>query len=366
MAIFQSILNEASSAATELKKSLNPSTIKGNLERAANDKLADIIDKAVGKSKVGSSRITAGPQNSGNVENFEKYYTCQIYSTSGPKELGSSNSVSAKEATTAITLWLENEVSFESSSEWDQPFKDGPISDAGGTVGAVLKALRVAGVVPMTQAQLRKVWSGVGDFSIPMTFTLIAESNYELEIRRPLLQLLSLQAPSKPQNGAFILPPGPKMLPKNGASSITDFAIELAGTSAFALANGAQNALLAVGGAVATAGGQIVEKIAGLESGSLTESTNNFTSAQINDIRETVSFSNQKISDALSRNFYIQDQITIKIGNFLEFPSVYIESVSPAFNIVLGPDGRPVKCQVNISFSPLVTPLVQDYERIIL
>ena len=237
--------------------------------------------------------------------------------------------------------------------------------------GAAMKALRVAGIVPITRYQMVKVWSGVADFSITMTFALVAENSYEDDILTPLLNLMKMQAPSQPSDSPFIRPPGPRLLPRNGVSSISALTttVASAGTKAlvFTAIDSVQAAVGVTANLTATAGKELlgavgISSVPGIDNS--INATSGFTSKQFSELTENLKQASGDIQGVIDKEFKIENGISIEIGNFMRFDSVYIESVSPAFNIVLGPNGKPMRCNVEITFSPHITPMLEDYEYI--
>jgi hypothetical protein len=71
----------------------------------------------------------------------------------------------------------------------------------------------------------------------------------------------------------------------------------------------------------------------------------------------------QGIARAAEKLIDVEGRISIALGKFLYFEDVVIRSVGEAFDIILGPDGRPQKCTVSVTFVTRLTPLAGDVDR---
>jgi hypothetical protein len=59
----------------------------------------------------------------------------------------------------------------------------------------------------------------------------------------------------------------------------------------------------------------------------------------------------------------IVNNISLYIGQFMYFPSVVVTDVSPTFDVVLSPDGKPMRATVNVGFRTFYVPTENDIEN---
>lgn len=270
----------------------------------------------------------------------------------------------------SIIAPLPETFSTNTSSDYDTPFTDGIAKMLSKLPGLSEEraglGLRMMGAATSTQAMTMQVWQGSApmEFSIPMHFVLNTDS--ERDILTPLRQLMSLTLPSSGSfnslsdlanldittggTGGFLVSPGPKIKLKEGVQPL-DVANRLTGGAAGAFAD-SSNALTGAfnaGAAVLGTGADLA--------------------------RSGIDAIKNQDGDALMRGLMgldlfnlidIEDNISLRIGNFMYFPSVVITDVSSEHGVKLDAYSRkPIEISVTVTFRTFMTPKAEDLSSII-
>lgn len=265
---------------------------------------------------------------------------------------------------------LPETFSTNTSSDYDTPFTDGIAKMLSKLPGMSEEkaglGLRMMGAATSTQAMTMQVWQGSApmEFSIPMTFVLNTDA--ETDILTPLRQLMSLTLPSSGGfnslsdlanldittggTGGFLVSPGPKLKLKEGATP-ADLANRLTGgaSSAYNQAGGGVSGAAAATGAVAT---------------NAANAAGNAMSAMSTGNGEGL------LQSLMGMDLFglidIEDNISLRIGNFMYFPSVVITDVSSEHGIKLDAYTRkPIEITVTVTFRTFMTPKAEDLMSII-
>ena len=294
-----------------------------------------------GITNLASNLITSGP-NSGSVraanqssirqtagqafKKTDKYiYKCNIVqATSDPNN-----------PLVAITAFLPEQISLDLSATYTPAFGHG-VFDATDVTG---KSARLMGYSGITQEMSVKIWESTDgiSLSLPLIFVageLIDRQGYSSVID-PIMDLTKLIAPRKIQGDVFLTPPGPKLTadPAKLAAAATGVAASGIG----ALKDG-------VVGAFDTL-------TTGKNSFSISDATKANWNQTGKDFQNIINFNNQ---------------ISIYIGNFLYFDNVVINGVSQNYEMIPDANGKPMKAMVNLSFTTMFCPTVEDIQKIFL
>lgn len=105
--------------------------------------------------------------------------------------------------------YVPEDFSMAIASDWNSPFTDTSLLSKFGNTGEnVDKALKFAGASSMHKLWSARVWAAPQYFSLDLPIMLNAESNTKREVVEPIIDLLSLAAPSE-SVGGMLVPPGP-------------------------------------------------------------------------------------------------------------------------------------------------------------
>lgn len=217
-----------------------------------------------------------------------------------------------------ISAYLPENFQFAFSSAYDQPFSQGFIQNS------PLQGLsKMMGGSLTTQAMTAQVWQGTPSPEFSLSLVFMAENDPIEEVVRPISRLSKMALPGVINGlGGMLTPPGPRI-------SITDVA--KAATNASGASGSTDNKDLAANTdftqRVLQAGTQ---KLAGL-SKTLKTPTNN---------------------------------ISLRIGRFLYFPSVVISSVSQTYDTMFDTRGKPLKATVDVTFTTFFVPTKDDVDEI--
>lgn len=232
-----------------------------------------------------------------------------------------------------FVAFLPEEVSMDLSSVFATPFADASSFRDNGFVSKTIRGLGVSG---LTKEMSLKVWESSEGLTISVPVILIAGeeiagTNYPA-IRPQILNLLKMCVPRE-KGSIFLDPPGPIIDP-----NVTD------------IWQSAKDAAATVLGA------NLKVQINDAGSPSAPAETNP------DGLRERIADAKQGMAKALTQ---VKNKIDVKIGNFLHFDNVVVNSVSQTYETLFDIHGAPIKCMVNLSFTTFFTPTVEDMEKIL-
>lgn len=254
-----------------------------------------------------------------------------------------------------IRCHMPEEVSLDTTAQYNTPFAD--LLQVSQTQVA---ALSLAGFYPLTQSMTSQFWSGSAPIQLTLPLTIVAYKHYS-EVTDNVLLLKSMQVPRVDKQTKTLIPPGPRIKPSTQFKS----GMEKLVATGFGAAKDMLSGFIEAGEQVIEGAGNAV---AGLNDGNTAEASQaaeNAGQGVVNAAAETLDKLKSRLGDAIEAfesMFEVQGKISIRLGQFLYFDDVVIEHVSDAYNIVLGPDGYPLKCQVTIQ---AVTRMTPTYENLV-
>lgn len=232
------------------------------------------------------------------------------------------------EAPIRVSAYLPENITLSNSSRYNAPFSESVFGSD--LTGNVLRSFGNTGII---QEMTFKVWesSDALHFSIPVQF--VADDEYEnnrgsmKDIRVPILNLMKLNSPSKVPGSTFLKPPGPSLRYKKSTDRIGR---ELPNEQ------------------LSDQGRPITD----------TETIDSGLERQ----RSAFSFITNpgSIVDTIKDNLEFDKRTSVYIGDWLTLDNIIIENVSQVYDMVLGPDRRPLRASVTIDFSTAFTPTIQD------
>ena len=280
---------------------------------------------------------------------------------SGPPEY--TLKVVAAERGIVVSAYLPENFSSSVNSDYDTPFAEGFLSDRPN----LKLGLRVAGIGTTTQVMTMQVWQGSApmEFSIPMVF--LYDNDEERDILGPVRSLMSLTLPSEIRtNGAGLTLGESGLGSLEGTGGVLQSPGPKLALSQITGENGEQREVTGADFASAVTGldaASAASNVAG-EAGRVLTGTGDALAGNINDFAANTNdlFGGLGVFGFTA----IRDNISLKIGNFLYFPSVVITDVSSDYSIKLSKQRRkPISLEVTVSFRTFVTPKTEDLSTII-
>lgn len=268
-----------------------------------------------------------GTSTGATVANSDKYYKVTIQFSTGVGSTGFTDSIVAD---------CPKEFDFDTAVTYESPYAElveNTVKKAGGLGDLVNGAVNFTGTKLMTQALTAKVWTGASDITLSLPLVFQAETDEDAEVLLPLMKLMFLTMPGEGSTnatggGGFLSSPGPRFDVTSIVGDITKAAGNLSG-----VVDGIKNI---VGGAIDSTGGAV--------------------SGIINGASGVLAPVSQSIMKAVS------NPISLKIGEFLYFDNVVVESVRQsnhmlpvagnAVNVSSGINGR---VEVNVTFKTFFT-----------
>ena len=111
--------------------------------------------------------------------------------------------------TIAFSGYVPEDFNFSLASNWSAPFEGISLTDAPDPdVVAVGRALKFGGLSSQHKLLTARVWDSPGYFTLELPIFLDAYRDTEIEVMRPMVQLLSMAAADESYSG-FLIPPGP-------------------------------------------------------------------------------------------------------------------------------------------------------------
>lgn len=220
-----------------------------------------------------------------------------------------------------VELHLPENFQFNFASSFDQPFSQGLVNAPG-----VQNLVKFFGASLTSQSMSVQVWQGTQCPEFNLTFELIAENDPIEDILLPIRRLSKLCLPGV-NSGGLLTPPGPRLDPV------------------------AVTKVLAAG-----LGGTVSGAIDAVTSTNFADLTKGLSSA---------ASSVGTASKDLIKKENVENNVTLKIGRFLTFPSVVIQSVSQTYATVFDDRGLPLKASIDVSLSTWYVPVKTDVDTMI-
>lgn len=223
--------------------------------------------------------------------------------------------------------------------------------------------LRSMGLKMMTKDLTFQVWEGTSHLSNSITLWLIADQGDAVtKVRNPIAQLYRLVLAD--DQGGFLSSPGPT--PK-----ISDATID-AVSSAFQtfLANFTSSSDTSAGAGPEEGSDPIQtieDGLSGLFGGnSSTGSSSSLGAVSAKQALSNLSSNLNPLKTALGAAAISADKhITIKVGKYLFFDEVVIESIDPQYENVIAVDGQPMICKVTLAFKTWKVMTIQDIDKLL-
>jgi hypothetical protein len=230
-----------------------------------------------------------------------------------------------------VDAWLPETVGLDVNANYDAPYAQG-IGAINDKLGALAQFI---GMNLTTQAMTAQLWQGGSFINFQIPFIFQAESNAEIDVMRPIKDLLRLTMPRDPSVGGILEAPGPhidiKKLAQNASQAGQSSLSNLTSQGASGLVDTAK---------------QVVNN--GLDMNDLAKAKD-----QANNIAKQAS---RLIVNSVVNN------ISLYIGKFMYFPSVVVTDVSPTYDVVLNNAGKPMRATVNVGFRTFYIPTQNDIE----
>lgn len=237
---------------------------------------------------------------------------------------------------------LPDTFAFDVSSQYQAPFAQGiSVSDT------VQNGLRLVGMSLTNQAMTAQVWQGTSDIQFTIPIVLQAEEDEGKEIVEPLKNLYRLTLPRVDQEGGLFRSPGPQLdlekLAEN-SSAVTGFVSE-----------GAK--------AQAASAGRLAGAVGGAMMGDNDEGLRSYakSSKEARANMDTASSTASNVIHAATKNI-----ISLKIGRFMKFSSVIVESVSVTGNVQPLASGVFQRIEASVSFRTFMIPTANELDTIFL
>lgn len=290
---------------------------------------------------------------------------------------------SPAEGSIRIEAFLPEEVNIDVQASYDAPFSQG-LNQAMPGLGSMARAF---GVNLTTQAMTAQVWQGGTEVQFSMNLVFQAERSSYLDVMKPIKDLFRLTMPKDPSGGGLLESPGPHVnidklktpigspsspgipTPQKPSTESTsgnglgDLAVT-AGFDALSSLGAGVSGLWEAGKTVVRGAGDmagaVIGKDTGLNPGGFIGSLVDVGASVTKSIRGNVNNTLVNLSATLVNS--IEGNISLYIGNFIYIPSIVITDVSPTFNVILGPDGNPMRASVQVSFKMFYIPTQDDIE----
>lgn len=239
--------------------------------------------------------------------------------------------VACSEQNIYVDAWLPEQVQTDVSANYEAPFAQG-IGSINEKFGSLAQFI---GMNLTTQAMTAQIWQGGSFINFSLPFIFQAETSAEVDVMRPIKQLMRLAMPKDPSGGGILEAPGPHI-------DIRKLA-----------ANGGDQAASAVQSALdyTSSPSKMMDTAKQLKNDPLG------SFAIFKDAANNVA---QKASTALVNS--VVNNISLSLGTFMYFPSVVVTDVSPTFDVILSPDGKPLRASVNVGFRTFYIPTENDIE----
>jgi hypothetical protein len=236
-----------------------------------------------------------------------------------------------------VSAYLPETISVDYSSDYRTPFNQSVLGD--NLFGNVLRAFGNSGIV---QEMTYMVWDTSRGLTFDLPLVFVADDEFEedsaenSDIMTPILKLNRLCAPSKVKDSKFLKPPG-SSLKFTGASFSDSFA--------------------------QTFNEATTDK--GVDNDESTDYSKYFVPGfgVASLISDYGSAATDALATSISGQVALENVTSVYLGNFIYLDSVECEAVSQQYDVVLGPDGKPMRATVNFRFTTSMVPTIEDLYR---
>lgn len=325
------------------------------------------------------------------------------------REIGEGYKITIQCGATSITpavfveSFVPEEIQLGYQAEFDQPFQQigrlvasavGGLAgyNSGGNAATRLIGAAVGAGLPHLMASAlgsgmtapvltAKLWQSTSTAEITIPLYFEAESDPLLEVRKPIVDLLSLVIPTTNALGILQSPSsyvdfskvatGVKVGIKTASAAAGQYAESkwgslLSGMSD--IASNVQNGTINVGGAVDKVKESATNTANSFSMTDVTEGLQSATDAVVNTVKSAASkgaeFS-RAVTSANALKPYLNKIISVRIGTYLEFPCVVIHSVVPTFTSQIDyMTGWPMAARVDVTFSSMFSSTQKDMQEI--
>ena len=241
-----------------------------------------------------------------------------------------------------VTAALPDTIAFDVSSQYQAPFAQGiNVSDK------VANGLRLVGMSLTNQAMTAQIWQGTSDLQFTLPIILQAETDEGKDVMIPLKNLFRLTLPRVDQEGGLLRSPGPQLdLEKLAQNS---------GAATSVLRDGVQAQTVHAGKLASAIGGAMI----GDDDEGLTSYASSSKEARAT--MDTASSTSSGVIHAATKNI-----ITLKVGRFMKFPSVVVETVSLTGNVQPLASGVLQRVEVSVTFRTFMIPTANELDTIFL
>ena len=300
-----------------------------------NDALSTIKSRA--STAVGSLSLPVGPNQS-----------FQSAATQVARSPDYTVSLVCTELDIYINADMPDTFMFDIGSEYSAPWAEGLNDSMAAPVSAFVKS---AGISMTTQALTAQLWRGSSEINFTLPLIFQAEKDEDVEVLKPLMELMYLTLPREAESGGMLSAPGPSFdLVNLNASTPSKESLNskneksVAGQSNSSKSGlGAALAKMEEGLSTVVSGAQSVGgAVVGALNGDL-QQIKNSTSTMVSGLNKTIA----PLSNQLKG--MVKNQISLKIGRFIEFPSVVITNVQQSHKVNPTVDalGRATSLQLN-------------------
>ena len=215
---------------------------------------------------------------------------------------------------------------FDAASSYEAPYSQGLFGN-----GPIAQLGKLAGLKLTTQAFTAQIWQGSTETALRLTLEFHTETDPNLDVRTPILNLMKLTTPSIDPSSGLLTSPGPQL-------NFDQFVA--VGTAAI---KGGINAATAAYNKLSNA------KTATMtSSGTTTPKTTPGSPGQ-----------------AQFWKSFLRNQVSIRIGNYAFFDSVVITDVHKTYSHQIDAlTNLPLHAKVDIQFKPLFLLVQSDLDKI--
>lgn len=273
----------------------------------------------------------------------EAYIARIIYDIPTSENQGNASGLGPNSAgKNVVTAYLPENFQMAFQSSFDQPFAQGLIQNQ----AVNLAARAFAGVSLTTQSMTIQVWQGTSPVDFSLTFIFVANDDPIKDVVWPIATLTKLALPGRAQGfGGVLIPPGPRADLSKAYDQI------VSAVSEFSPQDLLQGVVAATAGTIAGPFGIVGASKAGL--------------VNFQNLAQKSQSALNKLGEAISAPIKQPlNNIALRIGRFMYFRSVVIESVSQVYDTAFDSNGQPIKASVDVSFKTFVIPTKQDVNEI--
>lgn len=274
-----------------------------------------------------------------------------------------------------VVGYLPQEFQFGVNAEFDRPFANVAENVVQGmTLGMGKTIAGVMGTSLVSPVLTANIWQGSTTSEMTLELHFEAKNNALQEIRQPLLNLLELVTPKLTDQGLMESPASYlKVSPQDavaffenarktitavstGSSSSGSFGNSLLNTISGALTEVTNTASSYLSGALSTANQESLEKLK--DTG---KQIGNMVMDAVSEANPTSSL--KKLNTASYWQQALDSVVSVRIGDYVEFPCVVIKSVSSTLESMIDRDtGWPTHATISVTFEPMFASTIEDMQ----